>query len=107
MMIKPLSVNECWQGRRFKTPKYQSYEQELFYKLARLPIIKLPEGKLWLQIKVGLSNKTADLDNIAKPFIDILQKFYGFNDKMIYELELKKEDVKKGNEFIHFAIKSV
>ena len=20
--IKPLSVNQCWQGKRFKTPKY-------------------------------------------------------------------------------------
>ena len=28
-MIKPLSVNECWQGQRYKTKLYKNYEFEL------------------------------------------------------------------------------
>lgn len=104
MNIKPLSVNQCWQGRRFKTEKYLAYERETFYQLQRLQKIKFPTGRIWLRITAGLSNKVADIDNIAKPFIDILQKFYGFNDKQIYELELRKKDVKKGEEFIDFAV---
>ena len=27
--IKPLSVNEAWQGKRFKTNKYQKYERDM------------------------------------------------------------------------------
>ena len=32
--IKPLSVNECWQGKRFKTKAYTAYEKELLYRLS-------------------------------------------------------------------------
>jgi Holliday junction resolvase RusA-like endonuclease len=68
--IKPLSVNECWQGKRFKTPKYKAYETELLWMLPKLPLITTP---IELEIIVGIS-KNADIDNIAKPFIDVLQK---------------------------------
>jgi len=27
--IKPLSVNEAWRGRRFKTPEYRKYERDI------------------------------------------------------------------------------
>jgi len=99
--IKPLSVNECWQGRRFKTDKYKAYELEMLYKLPKLDV---PKGKLKLTINVGFSNKGSDLDNVCKPFQDILQKKYKFNDSQIYQLEMTKEIVKKGNEFIDFTI---
>lgn len=99
---KPLSVNECWQGRRFKTDKYKAYETELLY---RLPKIKInSSSKIILTIKVGFSNNQSDLDNICKPFQDILQKKYNFNDSRIYELHMFKEIVKKGNEFIEFKL---
>jgi len=97
-----MSVNRCWQGKRFKTPEYKDYETELWY---LLPNKNIPKGKLELSIKVGLSSKNADLDNIAKPFIDILQDKYIFNDKMIFKLILEKEDVKRGYEYIDFKFK--
>lgn len=98
--IKPISVNKCWQGRRFKTAEYKAYEQELLYKLPKK--IELPKGEKSLLIQVGLSSSLSDIDNIAKPFIDILQKKYKFNDKEIYYLQIIKEDVKKGEEYIQF-----
>jgi Holliday junction resolvase RusA-like endonuclease len=98
---KPLSVNRCWQGKRYKTDDYKNYELELFYKL---PSIQVPkEGKLRLELNFGLS-KATDIDNPTKPFLDILQKKYNFNDNRIYELIIKKEVVKKGEEFIEFNI---
>jgi len=100
--IKPLSVNVCWQGKRFKTPKYKSYEKEL---LLKLPNIKIDfKSHLRLDIVFGYSNTLNDIDNALKPFIDVLQKRTGFNDRMIYELNVKKEIVKKGEEFIKFNI---
>ena len=100
--IKPLSVNQAWAGRRFKTPKYKAYEKELKYKLKPMDI---PEGKLKVLLTFGLSSKLADIDNPVKAFIDILQKKYNFNDRDIYEMNLKKVDVKKGNEFIEYDIR--
>ena len=100
--IKPLSVNEVWAGRRFKTPAYKSYEQELSYLLPKK--LEIPNGKLELKITFGFSNKASDIDNPVKPLLDILQKTYGFNDKKIYKLEVEKVDVKKGEEYIEFKI---
>ncbi len=102
--IKPLSVNDCWRGRRFKTPHYKSYEQHVVY---LLPRIKIPSGKLKLSIVWGLSSKSGDIDNPLKPFLDILQKKYVFNDKKIYKIDIEKVDVKKGEEFIEFEIESM
>ena len=99
--IKPLSVNKCWQGRRFKTPIYKGYESELLLKLSK---IDTPIGQIKINITFGFSNKGSDIDNPLKPFLDILQKKYGFNDRDIYELNVKKEIVKKGSEFIYFKI---
>ena len=99
--IKPLSVNKAWKGRKFKTKEYNYYILELKNKL---PNIKIPDGKLHLIIEFGFSSKASDVDNPLKPFIDVLQKRYGFDDKMIYKLDVKKEIVKKGEEFIKFKI---
>ena len=102
--IKPLSVNDAWKGRRFKTDKYKKYQRDL---LRFLPKLNIPDGNLQLEITAGFSNKGSDLDNIAKNFIDCLSKKYGFNDNRIYRLILNKKIVKKGDEYIDFEIREV
>jgi hypothetical protein len=32
LKISALSVNQAWQGRRFKTKKYKDYEENMFQK---------------------------------------------------------------------------
>jgi Holliday junction resolvase RusA-like endonuclease len=93
LLVKPLSVNEAWQGRKFKTDKYKKYEEVL---LMMLPNINIDFDKqpLELFIEVGFSNKASDIDNVIKPFVDILQKKYEFNDKYIYRLLVEKKDVR-------------
>jgi Holliday junction resolvase RusA-like endonuclease len=100
--IKPLSVNEAWQGKRYKSEKYKEYEQTMFLLLPR--DLTIPDGEIALTIDFGLSNVSNDIDNGLKPFIDILQKKYKFNDKKITKLGVKKTKVKKGNEYIRFSI---
>ena len=109
--IKPLSVNKCWQGRRFKTPEYKDYELSvcllLVPKEKKEKALRVPKGKLKVDYVFGLSSKNADIDNCVKPLTDILQSFYDFNDKQIYEMNLKKVDVPKGCEYISFSIKQL
>ena len=101
--IKPLSVNRVWAGRRFKTPDYKTYEIELMSLLkGKLTVDK--NEKIHLIIHAGIS-KSSDIDNLLKPFIDILQKRYEFNDKQIFKITASKETVKKGKEFISFDFK--
>jgi len=102
--IKPLSVNQAWQGKRYKTPKYNKYINDV---LIQLRPLKVDSGKLEVNLMFGLSSKNSDVDNPVKCFVDCLQKKYGFNDKQIYKLTADKVDVKKGCEFIEFEIKSL
>jgi Holliday junction resolvase RusA-like endonuclease len=104
IMIKPLSVNMAWAGKRFKTPAYKKYEKDV---IKLLPKIKLPKAPYKLYLRFGFSNKASDLDNPVKNFVDLLQKSYKFNDKEIYRLLIEKEIVKKGGEYISFKIESI
>jgi len=102
--VKPLSVNQVWQGKRFKTKAYKQYEKEI---LLNLKPMNVEGGKLSLFLRFGLSSKNADIDNPVKPFVDCLQKRYGFNDRHIYKMVIEKVDVSKGEEFIEFELKSL
>jgi len=102
--VKPLSVNRAWQGRRFKTQEYKDYEQEV---LLLLPPLTLPESPYSIYLEFGLSNIQSDWDNPIKPFVDILQKKYWFNDREIFEAVVKKVKVPKGEEYIVFDIKTL
>lgn len=102
--IKPLSVNECWKGKRFKTKDYLQYEKDL---MLMLPKIKVTKPPYKLSIEFGFSNMASDIDNPVKPFQDILQKKYGINDKNILELNINKTKTDKGKEFIKFSITTI
>lgn len=100
--IKPLSVNKAWKGRRFKTTDYTMYERELSIKLPKTVFIPNREN-FGIKITWGMSNfKASDFDNPIKPFVDVLQKKYMFNDNAINEAIIKKVQTKKGEEFIEF-----
>lgn len=103
--IKPLSINQAWQGRRYKTPKYKSFQKEMLLTLPKLK--KSFKGDLSVSIKYGFSSKLSDIDNPCKIVLDCLCKKYKFDDRQIFELYQKKEIVKKGQEYIKFEIKSL
>ena len=102
--IKPLSVNDCWRGRRFKTKQYKDFEQSI---ILMLKPIKIPEGLLEIHLKWGFSSAGSDYDNPIKPFQDCLQKKYGFNDNRIKRAIIECEKVKKGDEFIEWELKEL
>jgi Holliday junction resolvase RusA-like endonuclease len=99
---KPLSINEAFQGRRFKTPAYKEYEKGMLLNMPRAKIET--DQMLRVEFFFGFSNKASDLDNPVKLLMDIAQKKYGFDDKMVYELNVRKCIVKKGEEFIQMGI---
>lgn len=99
--IKPLSVNDCWQGRRFKTKEYKIYEKEMKLMIKKQ---KMPVAPYSIELKLYLSNPLSDIDNPIKPILDILQKKLGFNDRLIDKLTVEKIRVEKGKEKICFLI---
>jgi len=99
--IKPLSVNDCWKGRRFSTDQYKFYQKHLSLLLKNENI---PKSTYKLYLEWGFSSKASDWDNPIKPCQDILQKHYGFNDNAVYESNVKKFIVPKGQEYLAFKL---
>ena len=102
--IKPLSVNAAWKGRRFKTDQYKKYERDILMLLR--PCV-IPDGFLELTLTFGFSSAASDFDNPVKPFVDCLQKKYGFNDKRIKRCIIDVVNVKKGKEFMEWEFKAL
>ena len=100
--LKPLSVNKAWQGTRYKTPIYKTYEQDVLLMMPSKKIVT--DQMLRVDFFFGFSNQASDLDNPVKLLMDIAQKKYGFNDKNVFEMNVRKCLVKKGKEFIQMGI---
>jgi len=101
--IKPISVNQCWQGKRYKTKTYKDFEKAM--------LLLMPKGGVScppyrVDLIFGFSTSTSDIDNPIKPVLDIIQKKYNINDRDIYEINVTKKVVKKGNEYIYYEINS-
>ena len=99
--VKPLSVNQAYKGRKFKTDKLKSYTTLV---KCSLPPYKMPKAPFKVYYVFGFSSKLSDIDNCIKNFQDILQVRYCFDDRDIYEMHVKKRIVPKGEEFIKFRI---
>lgn len=99
--IKPLSVNEAWQGRRFKTVKYKAFLRSM---MLLLPYRNYTTPPKKLTITFGFSSSLSDIDNPLKMTIDALAAKYQFNDRSIRELHVYCEYVPKGDEFIGFEL---
>ena len=103
--IKPLSVNQAWKGRRFKTSKYKSFELDMMVLLPKLDLQL--KGDLYIKISYGFSSKLCDIDNPCKLVLDCLVKKYGFDDRQVFKLHQEKEIVPKGKEYIKIKINEI
>lgn len=99
--IKPLSINEAYRGKVYKSPEYKQYTKDI---PLLLPKFTVPDGNLELTLEFGFSSMASDVDNCIKPFLDMLQECYGFNDKRVYKVTAEKKIVKKGEEYIKFDL---
>ena len=103
--LKPLSVNEAYKGRRFRTPKYDAFRTSIRYLLPDW--YKLPPPPYFVHLEFGFSSSASDWDNCIKPLIDCIADKYGFNDKLIRRGLVDTVMVKKGEEYIRFKIETL
>lgn len=102
---KPISVNICWQGRRFKTEAYKSYERELFILIGKAKETITEPVEIDYFFNLINANRT-DLDNLIKPLQDIIVKLgYIKDDRQIQKMTAGKEKSKTNS--ISFEIKKL
>ena len=100
--IKPMSVNEAWQGKGTKSDAYKSYAD---LTLALLPPeLTIPDAPLTVSLTFGVSHGASIADNNIRPFIEILQQKHSLKSSNIFRYIVDKVSVKKLNEYIMFDI---
>ena len=99
---KPLSVNQCWQVKRFKTKEYKKYEKLLLHVLPKIK--EMPKPPYFIVFEFGFSSPLADWDNPIKPLQDIMQTKYNFNDRDISVAQVNKKITKKNQEYFKFIL---
>lgn len=100
--IKPLSINEAYKGRKFRTVKYQWYKENVAKLLPNN--YKLPEPPYSITFVFGFSSVSSDWDNCIKTTQDCIAEKYNFNDKLIRRGLVDIEIVPKGKEYFTFKI---
>ena len=104
IVIKPISVNACWQGRRFKTEAYRSWRDEACLCLKRHDCAQ--KGNIQLHIRFYLKRSNSDIDNCVKPFLDALTEA-GIIEDDRYITKLIVEKIKSDEEKIEYEIKKI
>jgi len=102
--LKPVSINEAFQGKRFKTQKCKDFEQQFFFLAKKKKMIK---GIVEVEYKFHLKNhKMADYDNYIKILQDMIVKCgYIEDDRKIYKATIYK--IKSKTDYIEFKIKKL
>ena len=102
--IKPISINKCFQGRRFRTAEFKNWQEAVFL---LLPNEKIKSRDISIGINIFLKSIVmSDIDNFLKPIIDcIVKKGIIEDDRYINELNVKK--IKSEEEGFEVIIKSL
>lgn len=101
--IRPLSVNEGYTGRRWKTDAHRAWHRSVLF---LLPKMILPDPPYEIYLRFGFSSKASDWDNCCKFFQDTISEKYKFNDKLIRRAVIDVDIVQKGKEYIEFSLKT-
>jgi Holliday junction resolvase RusA-like endonuclease len=88
LSIKPLSINACFQGRRFKNKAHKQYEAQLLWQLKKSGKI---EGKYRIEFDFYFKTTNCDVSNYIKVVEDAIVKA-GLvdDDRYCYELTARK-----------------
>ena len=104
---KPLSINQAWQGKRYRTPLYTKFAIDVGRLIQRIrPQKPAPDAPVFAHYVWGFSNSQSDIDNPVKPFQDVLFDTWQMKakDHQVQFMIIEKAKAKKGQEFIGFHV---
>jgi len=105
--VKPLSINAAYTLKRKKSMKYRRFEELMALELEgyKIPANRdVKSMKFKLEIHWGFATSLSDVDNPIKTLLDVLQRWFGFDDKQIMSISATKTVVGKRQEYIDFTL---
>lgn len=99
--IRPLSINEGYTGKRWKTATHRAWHHSVLFLLPKH--YPLPEPPLKIFLTFGITDRF-DWDNGIKFICDVIAEKYKFNDKIIRSAAIETEPVLRGEEFFEFSL---
>ena len=94
--INPLSINTAWAGRRFKTPKYKKWAEDMLWLLKQLKPQEKPY-KIEIDLYIAM---LMDIDNPIKPILDALTKSGVIEDDRYIEKLIIRKIVSKEKKIV-------
>ena len=93
--VKPMNINEAWQGRRFSTTAKKDYEQRLRLSLPKVAVVGKPYYRIAFDFHLR-SFALTDYDNCIKVTQDCLVK-RGIikDDRLIVDARIRKFPAEK------------
>lgn len=89
MQIKPLSVNDAFRGRHYKTKECKDFETDLWFLLPKGHVAG--EVDVWIDFILVNASRT-DVSNLVKIMEDVIvKKGLIEDDRKIWRLYLSKE----------------
>lgn len=108
--VKPLSVNQAFKGKRFRTGAARLFFDRVILAWRELKKSIRPnlpkKGHLFVHYRYGVSNMGTDADNPTKSFQDALFFALGENDKRVRFMLIEKVKAPKSEEFIDWHVDS-
>ena len=100
----PLSQNQAWKGKRYKSSDYKQYEKDVTTYLLTLDLPKVKQKeKIYLLFEFGTVSRQ-DLSNNLKLLEDIICRYLGIDDRYTMAIFCRKVITKKVDSFIKFNI---
>jgi Holliday junction resolvase RusA-like endonuclease len=109
-LVKPLSINAAYTLKRKKSAKYRKFEELMALELFEYKIPdnrNVAEMRFKLDICWGFATSLSDVDNPIKTLLDVLQRWFGFDDKQIMNISATKKVVGRGKEYIGFTLTEI
>lgn len=95
LAIKPLSVNQAWQGRRFSTTAKKNYERTVELLLPHVQVVGAPYYRVFYDFHLTQFARS-DWDNLCKVLQDsIVAHGIITDDRMIVEAHVRKFPAKQ------------
>ena len=107
--MRAISTNKIWTGKRFLSAAARDFKKEAHHRLLlerselKQMLADAGDGELAIRFSFGLS-RDADVDNCLKLVLDVLSAMLGIDDRRFRGVSAMKTKVKRGSEFIRFAI---